>query len=37
MTLVAAPGTAMVFVWSHLTDGDPANTLVRVFVNDLIM
>lgn len=29
--------TAMVFVWSHLTDGDPAYTLVQVSVNDLIM
>ena len=27
----------MVFVWSHLTDGDPAYTLVQVSVNDLIM
>jgi arsenite transporter len=27
----------MVFVWSHLTDGDPASTLVQVSVNDLIM
>ena len=35
--LAAAPCTAMVFVWSHLTDGDPAYTLVRVSVNDLIM
>ncbi len=35
--LAAAPCTAMVFVWSHLTDGDPAYTLVQVSVNDLIM
>jgi ACR3 family arsenite transporter len=27
----------MVFVWSHLTDGDPAYTLVQVAVNDLIL
>jgi ACR3 family arsenite transporter len=27
----------MVFVWSHLTDGDPAYTLVQVALNDLIM
>ena len=27
----------MVFVWSHLTDGDPAYTLVQVSVNDLLM
>src|ERR1700719_2076753 len=27
----------MVFVWSHLTNGDPAYTLVQVSVNDLIM
>ena len=27
----------MVFVWSHLSDGDPAYTLVQVSVNDLIM
>ena len=27
----------MVFVWSHLTEGDPAYTLVQVSVNDLIM
>lgn len=27
----------MVFVWSHLTNGDPAHTLVQVSVNDLIM
>lgn len=35
--LGAAPCTAMVFVWSHLTNGDPAYTLVQVSVNDLIM
>ena len=35
--LSAAPCTAMVFVWSYLTDGDPAYTLVQVTVNDLIM
>ncbi len=27
----------MVFVWSYLTDGDPAYTLVQVCINDLIM
>jgi ACR3 family arsenite transporter len=35
--LAAAPCTAMVFVWSYLTDGDPAYTLIQVAVNDLIM
>lgn len=35
--LGAAPCTAMVFVWSHLTKGDPAYTLVQVAVNDLIL
>jgi ACR3 family arsenite transporter len=35
--LAAAPCTAMVFVWSYLTEGDPAYTLVQVSVNDLIM
>jgi arsenite transporter len=35
--LAAAPCTAMVFVWSHLTSGDPAYTLVQVSLNDLIM
>jgi ACR3 family arsenite transporter len=35
--LAAAPCTAMVFVWSYLTDGDPAYTLVQVSVNDLLM
>lgn len=35
--LAAAPCTAMVFVWSYLTRGDAAYTLVQVSVNDLIM
>jgi ACR3 family arsenite transporter len=35
--LAAAPCTAMVFVWSWLTDGDPAYTLVQVSLNDLLM
>jgi ACR3 family arsenite transporter len=35
--LAAAPCTAMVFVWSYLTDGDPAYTLVQVALNDLVM
>ena len=35
--LGAAPCTAMVFVWSNLTRGDPNYTLVQVAVNDLIM
>jgi ACR3 family arsenite transporter len=35
--LGAAPCTAMVFVWSQLTKGDPAYTLVQVSVNDLVM
>ncbi|MEN8657913.1 ACR3 family arsenite efflux transporter [Marivita sp.] len=35
--LGAAPCTAMVFVWSHLTKGDPTYTLVQVSVNDVIM
>ncbi len=35
--LAAAPCTAMVFVWSYLSNGDPAYTLVQVSVNDLIM
>lgn len=35
--LGAAPCTAMVFVWSYLTRGDPAYTLVQVSLNDLIM
>ena len=35
--LGAAPCTAMVFVWSNLTKGDPAHTLVQVSVNDLLI
>ena len=35
--LGAAPCTAMVFVWSYLTDGDAPYTLVQVAINDLIM
>ncbi|WP_324720853.1 ACR3 family arsenite efflux transporter [Salinimicrobium sp. HB62] len=35
--LGAAPCTAMVFVWSYLTDGDPNYTLMQVSVNDLII
>ncbi len=35
--LGAAPCTAMVFVWSHLTKGDANYTLVQVSVNDLVM
>jgi len=35
--LGVAPCTAMVFVWSQLTEGDPNYTLVQVSVNDLIM
>jgi ACR3 family arsenite transporter len=35
--LGAAPCTAMVFVWSQLTRGDPNYTLVQVSVNDLVM
>jgi arsenite transporter len=35
--LGAAPCTAMVFVWSYLTDGDPNYTLVQVSLNDLII
>jgi arsenite transporter len=35
--LGAAPCTAMVFVWSYLTRGDAAYTLVQVAINDLIM
>lgn len=35
--LGAAPCTAMVFVWSQMTRGDPAYTLVQVSVNDVIM
>jgi len=33
--LAAAPCTAMVFVWSHLTRGNPAYTVVQVATNDL--
>lgn len=35
--LGAAPCTAMVFVWSYLTEGDAAYTLVQVAINDLII
>jgi arsenite transporter len=35
--LAAAPCTAMVFVWSNLTDGDPNFTLSQVALNDTIM
>jgi ACR3 family arsenite transporter len=35
--LGAAPCTAMVFVWSHLTKGNPAYTLMQVATNDLII
>lgn len=35
--LAAAPCTAMVFVWSYLSAGDPAYTLVQVSVKDLLM
>lgn len=35
--LGAAPCTAMVFVWSHLTKGDASYTLIQVAVNDLII
>ncbi|MDF2700784.1 MAG: arsenical-resistance protein [Haloplasmataceae bacterium] len=35
--LGAAPCTAMVFVWSSLTKGDPAHTLVQVSINDLLI
>ncbi|MGM0932778.1 MAG: ACR3 family arsenite efflux transporter [Bacteroidota bacterium] len=35
--LGVAPCTAMVFVWSYLTDGDPNYTLVQVSINDLII
>lgn len=35
--LGAAPCTAMVFVWSYLSDGDPNYTLAQVSVNDLII
>ena len=35
--LGVAPCTAMVFVWSHLTKGDPAYTVVQVAINDLLI
>src|ERR1017187_10996140 len=35
--LAAAPCTAIVFVWSYLTDGDSTYTLAQVAINDLIM
>ena len=35
--LAAAPCTAMVFVWSHLTEGEPNFTLSQVALNDVIM
>ena len=35
--LGAAPCTAMVFIWSYLTNGDPNYTLVQVSINDLII
>jgi len=35
--LAAAPCTAMVFVWSHLSDGEPYFTLTQVALNDTIM
>lgn len=35
--LGSAPCTAMVFVWSYLTDGDPAYTLIQIAVNDLVL
>ncbi len=35
--LGVAPCTAMVFVWSYLTDGDPNYTLLQVSINDLII
>ncbi len=35
--LGAAPCTAMVFVWSHLTNGNPAYTVVQVATNDIII
>lgn len=37
LLLGTAPCTAMVFVWSQMTKGDPAYTLVQVSVNDLVM
>ena len=35
--LAAAPCTAMVFVWSNLSDGEPHFTLSQVALNDVIM
>lgn len=35
--LAAAPCTAMVFVWSHLVNGEPHFTLTQVALNDLLM
>lgn len=35
--LGAAPCTAMVFVWSHLTRGNPAYTVLQVAINDLVI
>ncbi len=35
--LGAAPCTAMVFVWSYLSDGDPGYTVIQVAINDLII
>lgn len=35
--LGTAPCTAMVFVWSNLTKGDPVHTLVQVSINDLLI
>ena len=35
--LGAAPCTAMVFVWSHLTKGNPSYTVLQVAVNDLVI
>jgi ACR3 family arsenite transporter len=35
--LGAAPCTAMVFVWSYLTKGDPEYTVVQVAINDLVL
>lgn len=37
LILLAAPCTAMVFVWSNLSDGEPHFTLSQVALNDLIM
>jgi arsenite transporter len=37
IVLAAAPCTAMGFVWSYLTAGDPTYTLVQVAVNDIVM